>query len=137
MYENCKIYGPYNRNDGRQHVITIQNGIKRTVSYPKFLMEKHIGRFLLENETIHHKDGNPKNNNVSNLEIKLKKEHSRLHSLKYISESFICPICNKKFTLEGKRLRKFYSNKRLRKSKGPFCSKSCVGKYGKKIQMGD
>ena len=37
-----KIYGPYTRKeDNRQHVIIIDGEKRRTVSYPKFLMEQH------------------------------------------------------------------------------------------------
>ena len=38
MYEDYKVYGPYKRRDGRQHVILKKDKIKITVSYPKYLM---------------------------------------------------------------------------------------------------
>jgi hypothetical protein len=42
-----KIYGPYTRKDGRKHVIVHYDGGRiRTVSYPKWLMEQHLGREL-------------------------------------------------------------------------------------------
>jgi hypothetical protein len=33
----------------------------------RFLMEKYIGRKLEDKEIVHHKDGNPSNNEISNL----------------------------------------------------------------------
>lgn len=33
------------------------------------IMEKHLGRELLEDEYIHHKNGKPEDNRVGNLEI--------------------------------------------------------------------
>ena len=33
----------------------------------RLVMEKHLGRYLTEEEVIHHIDGNPKNNDISNL----------------------------------------------------------------------
>ena len=43
------------------------------------IMEKIIGRRLYSNECVHHKDGNKLNNDVCNLELMTKSEHSRLH----------------------------------------------------------
>lgn len=45
----------------------------------RYVMEQHLGRKLLDNEHIHHMDGNPKNNDISNLEILSPEEHHRLH----------------------------------------------------------
>lgn len=61
-----KLYGPYKRrSDGRW--IVIVNGV--TVSYPKYLMEQHLGRKLSVFETVDHIDKNPNNNNMSNLRV--------------------------------------------------------------------
>jgi len=35
----------------------------------RYLMENKLGRKLIKGEVIHHIDGNPKNNNVSNLKL--------------------------------------------------------------------
>lgn len=43
------------------------------------IMEAHIGRRLRSDEVVHHKDGNKHNNNLSNLELMTRAEHSRLH----------------------------------------------------------
>jgi hypothetical protein len=40
-----------------------------------FVMSNHLGRPLLKNETIHHKDGNRSNNDINNLELRLKSAH--------------------------------------------------------------
>lgn len=42
-------------------------------------MEKHLGRKLDSSEIVHHKDGNKRNNNISNLEIMSRSEHGKLH----------------------------------------------------------
>lgn len=44
------------------------------------VMEKHLGRELEEHERVHHKNENPKNNSINNLELTTKWEHSRHHS---------------------------------------------------------
>lgn len=39
------------------------------VAEHRLIMEKHIGRFLEPEETIHHIDGNKTNNSIDNLEL--------------------------------------------------------------------
>lgn len=133
MYSDYKVYGPYTRKDNRMFVVLYRNRIKRTLSYPRYLMEKSIGRFLLPTEDVHHKDENPQNNELENLTVIDRKEHCREHSLKYRgSVSKCCQWCGKKILLTPAQQRKRVSNG----GKGPFCSRICSGKYGKSIQMG-
>lgn len=35
----------------------------------RLVVEEHLGRILLPTEVVHHKDGNPANNDISNLEV--------------------------------------------------------------------
>jgi len=44
------------------------------------VMERHIGRYLKDDELVHHKDEDPLNNSIANLEILSRSEHMRLHS---------------------------------------------------------
>ena len=135
IYDNCKIYGPYLRKDQRMHVIIIfPEGRRTTVSYPKYLMECHLNRFLDKNETIDHIDGNFNNNAFDNLRIMDLKIHVINDVKRKKSMGFICPICNKSFNASGSKLHDIISNIN-RKKAGPFCSKECAGKYGRMIQL--
>jgi len=41
-------------------------------------MEQYIGRTLLPNEDVHHKDGDKQNNDIDNIELLLHGDHSRV-----------------------------------------------------------
>jgi hypothetical protein len=45
------------------------------------VMELHLGRRICANECVHHKDEDRQNNELSNLELKTRGAHSRLHRL--------------------------------------------------------
>lgn len=72
------------------------NGKHSLVSYPRVIMEKELNRKLTEDEIVHHIDGNPENNEVSNLQVMTLKEHSRMHKTKYHDIVIPCEVCGKK-----------------------------------------
>ena len=45
----------------------------------RLIMEKHLGSLLKPTELVHHKDGNPLNNRIDNLEITNNSEHLTFH----------------------------------------------------------
>lgn len=49
------------------YMIIRHNGNR--VKYHRYVMEKHLGRELLDTEVVHHKDNNKLNNDISNLEL--------------------------------------------------------------------
>ena len=108
----------------------------KTVSYPKYLMEETLGRKLLANEEVHHKDRNPLNNELSNLEVRIRGEHQAEHSTKYKDKIAVCGWCGKEFLWTGPQQQRFYTERRLGRHNSPlpFCSRSCVGHYGKELQ---
>lgn len=136
VYENCKLYGPYlSKKDNRLRCVIIFNdGHRKTVSYPKYLMEVHLGRYLEENETVDHIDGNPLNNNVDNLQILDRKIHCYDDALRNNDIIVECAYCGKVFSIKGNKVH--YRNRIDRINTGYFCSKQCIGKYGKQIQLG-
>lgn len=128
-----RVYGPYYRKDGRQHVILVDDeGKKRTVSYPKFLMEQHIGRKLSPTETVDHIDRDFKNNNLANLRIVDRATHGKEDAKRVKLTPFICVWCGKNAERKANQL---HHNANLLKA-GPFCSKTCSGKYGAALQNG-
>ena len=45
----------------------------------RLIMEQQIGRYLTEDEIVHHKDGDKSNNDISNLQIMTKSKHAEHH----------------------------------------------------------
>ena len=136
MYKDCVIYGPYTRKDGRKHVIIVyKDGRRKTMSYPKFLVEKRNGYHLSTDTTIDHIDTDFTNNDENNLRVINRKQHIKEDVKRLKEQRFTCPECNVVFYISGRRLHNAIENRKKGKT-GPFCSKSCAGKYGRKIQNG-
>lgn len=78
MYEGYKLFGPYTRKDYRTVVILQHLESKRlkTVSYPKYLIECHLNRYLSEFETIDHINADFTDNRIENLQILSRAENA-------------------------------------------------------------
>jgi len=63
----------------------------------RLVMEKHLGRYLADDEEVHHIDGNTQNNVISNLHPYKKGDHSRLTNIKDLS-GYSCFLCGSKET---------------------------------------
>ena len=135
IYENViKTYGPYLGKDGRYRIILKFNDkTKKGMSYPKYLMEMHLERYLEEDETVDHIDGNPLNNELSNLRVLNRQEHCSNDCIRNNSIIVTCTYCGKTFEIEGTKINS--RNRRDRHQSGYFCSRRCSGKYGKEIQL--
>lgn len=128
----------YMNKDGRTRAYDEET--QRVVSYPRLIMKEKLGRELEQGEDVHHIDGNPTNNEISNLELRHRGEHQREHATKYFDKEVVCPVCGKTFVWTAKRQQSHYSNfSRKRKSEcidlGGFCSKRCAGLYGRNKQL--
>ena len=115
-------------------VLQHTDGRLQTVSYPKYLMEVHLGYLLEKDETVHHKDDDFTNNDMNNLEILKRGPHARQDHIKIRSKSekVKCVWCGGRFKISWYQIQKGRD-----KFAGPFCSKHCVGEYGAAIQNGN
>ena len=129
-----QVYGPYTRKDGRKHLILYEPNSKsrKTISFPKAIMEVCLGHKLAEDDTVDHIDRDKTNNSISNLQVIDRKTHVSLDAIRRHSLFSTCPICKVEFELTRDQLKK-----RSNILAGPFCSKTCTGKYGKSIQLGE
>jgi hypothetical protein len=125
-----KTYGPYIYRSGnrlRRFVIHLyDDGTRRTQSNARYLLEQHLGRLLTEDEDADHIDGNPLNDDLSNLRpLSSFENRSRAHEPAPLYE-FSCLMCgNSAVTL----LRDYRRNQEVLGKAGPFCSKSCSGTW--------
>lgn len=126
-----KVYGPYTRKDKRQVVvITLNDGSKLTKSYLKYLKELELGRELDVNlETIDHINRDFMDNGKDNIQILTRSENSKKSVKRRADVYDNCVWCGTHFKLSTSQLRN-----RSRDKAGPFCSRSCVGLYGKSLQ---
>lgn len=129
----AQVYGPYNRLDGRQIVILVsKDGTRRTVSYPKYLLEQHLGRRLDPNlETVDHWDSDYTNNDLNNLRIIPRDQHSADDTRRVKPVKLNCAWCDEEFERSPRIVR----DKAKKKKAGPFCSRKCAGKYSRMLQL--
>lgn len=128
-----KIHGPYKQKNGRQFVIVIEDdGQRRTVSYPKWLLELQLGRKLDPNlETVDHIDSNFDNNSLDNLRLMPRDEHSSDDTRRVKLVKFKCAWCKNEFERSPRLVR----DKARKNKAGPFCSRKCAGQYSRKLQL--
>lgn len=69
-----------------EYLVGYEKGYNKKGNYKlhRKKIEDLIGRRLTSNEIVHHKDENKLNNNIDNLQIMTRGEHSRYHRLKEI-----------------------------------------------------
>lgn len=91
----------------------------------RLVMSHFLGRMLNKNDVVHHKNGNPRDNRIDNLELTTYEEHIKKHLLKKAKTLEIaCHYCNNKFII-SERIHRF---KKKHGQKNFYCTVSCMGK---------
>ena len=78
--ENNPAWKGGRRKDPKGYVLVRHN--KSYILEHRLVMAQHLGRKLLNNEHVHHKNENKSDNRIENLELTNAADHRRLHPLK-------------------------------------------------------
>ncbi len=120
--------GHYNYAVVKGHPFATRHGY---VLEHRIVVENNLGRILEKSEVVHHKNGNKKDNRISNLEVMTKEAHARLHQLgvgrKWVT--LRCPNCgvifdkpqNVTFLAKGGRY--------------TCCSNACKGRISRRLVL--
>lgn len=131
--EYFSIIGPYVRPDGRKYLgINKHNGKRTTTQWCRAIMTVLKNRKLSQSETVDHKDRDITNDSPNNLQILPRNIHGKKDAKYRKTIIAECIWCNCEFEMDESRV----STMRTRKMAGPFCSRSCAGKYGSSVQNG-
>lgn len=110
------IYGPYKRKSDGRWIIIIDSV---TISYPKYLYEQHHKVKIDEPWTIDHKDENPDNNSIDNLQLKTRKQNAQDGSYTGLTKiDLVCTACKKVFLRRA-------ADAQRKKSWDNYCSVFC------------
>lgn len=133
--EDIRLSRIYHCKDGRKRVDLVGNEIRRTFQIARLMLEAHLGRILTRFETVDHIDGDKTNDTIDNLRVLSLSENAADSAVRLIPQVFECPTCKCSFELANRKLKNAARNRNLGKA-GPFCGRSCAGKYGASVGHG-
>lgn len=133
-----KLISVYKNKDGRLRAYCRDEQNKpHIISYPKYLMEEHLGRKLAEDEEVHHIDGNPENNELNNLELVKHGEHQRFHNpRRYKDKIVVCEVCGASFLWVAWKQSDYKRDIKIGRNRIISCSRKCSSTVGRYIQLG-
>lgn len=135
-----KLEYPYNERWSKGYLVTNSENRKTVIlynshndrsstQYARYLMAVKLGRFLTEDETVDHIDGDKTNDSIDNLQL-LSRADNIKKACKKPDITLKCPVCGKIFIrtrsqLRG-RLKRAYKNE-------VCCSVECAHKKMKRL----
>jgi hypothetical protein len=103
------------------------------MTYARFLMQEHLGRLLDRDlETVDHIDDDPLNDAIENFQLLTRSENLLKATGPVEMVSFVCPVCDE---FSEKKASNVKHNRNMGKA-GPFCGRSCAGRYATMLQYG-
>lgn len=91
----------------------------------RLVMSNALSRPLKSDECVHHIDGNPRNNDLSNLELTTNSQHTIYHKTTGRTMiKLVCAYCNNEFERDTRQV----TNKFNKGQKNFYCNNSCSAK---------
>lgn len=116
-------------NEGRETLILYNSHTDRSsTQYARYLISIKLGRYLTDEETVDHIDGNKHNNDLDNLQVLSLKDNVRKTHLKpttYLEG--VCYVCSKVFYINNK-LRRLPNTKKEDLKNGLLCCSATCGR---------
>lgn len=127
------VHGPYLDKRLDRMIVNIQVGTKRrNMTYARYLMMEHLGRLLDPvTEHVDHKNDNRFDDRIENLQILTPADNTWKQQGRITWYVFTCPECNG----QGIQDLRFVRGNRKKGRKGPFCGRSCAGRYSQRAQV--
>lgn len=121
-----------NKEPRRVVLLVKKDGTKTSTSYARYLMACYLRRYLKKSECVDHKDDNPLNDTIDNLQILSYKQNNIKKNIRHnifaaADIVMICPVCNNEFSRPSRN-----AKHKLEKGKKPCCSRKCGGKFSHK-----
>ena len=128
-YNKVWKYGYVSINGEGRETLTLynSNNDRSVTQYARYLLAVKLGRFLTEDETVDHIDGDKTNNSIDNLQILSIVDNIR-KSQKKPDFICICPVCKKVFRRSHNHPSVRGKEKKLKIERGELCcSRKCGG----------
>jgi hypothetical protein len=136
--EYDRVYGPYIRKSDNRKILSLSKiGKKGSTAkqFAKVLLEIKLNKRLEKNDTVDHIDGDVTNDNIENIQLLSRENNALKGAIQIKTFKDICKFCGKEFELSKDQIKAF-KQKHHKDKAGPFCSRSCSGKYGAELQNG-
>lgn len=123
-YLGYKLYKVLHKKQNRMMAVLVSKGHRTTMSFARYKMSVRIAGFIPKNLEVDHKDGDKRNDRISNLQFLTRTENVKKKYSDNPKEMFeiTCPVCGKKFFRDKQRSWKF---RKLGKQQS--CSRKCGG----------
>ena len=119
---------PFNLGGYLARTVKYSDGSKATILHHREVMEQHLGRKLSPDEVVHHRNRDKRDNSPGNLEVATRSTHGKEHGKERPIEmiAITCPECGKHAFKQARTVRHCQGTQG---KPGPFCGKSCSGRF--------
>ena len=121
----------FNLDGYRACTVKYADGTKATVLEHREVLAKKLRRPIAAGCVAHHRNGIRDDNRPSNLEEKNVALHGQDHAKSPESTQITCPECKSEVVVLTREVR---HNQIKRGREGPFCGRSCAGRWNQRKQ---